>query len=261
MKIKFIGTGSGFTSLARFHSSLLITSKNYNLLVDCGDGVSQAILTQNINYNIIDAILISHLHPDHYSGLPSLITQMKLGERKKELSIFVHSSNKDFIEDFIYHSYLFKERMNFKLNVIPFDEEKEIILIDDFCLTSKLNSHLDKYQTDELKNNISFISLSFLFKDDENSCIYTGDIGSEKDLYLFNQKVDWLIAEITHVKFENLIEIFEKLNLQKIVLTHVPDNFEIQFEKYLESIANHLKSRFILAFDGLELKHYNSDCL
>ncbi|MEO8398834.1 MAG: MBL fold metallo-hydrolase, partial [Ignavibacteriaceae bacterium] len=75
-KIKFIGTGSGKTSLKRFHSSFLILNESYNLLVDTGDGISKALLLQNINYNSIDGILISHLHPDHYTGLPLLLVQM-----------------------------------------------------------------------------------------------------------------------------------------------------------------------------------------
>lgn len=262
MKVKFLGTGSGLTTLKRFHSSLLITSSNYKLLVDCGDGVSRALHNQSIGCNVIDAILISHLHPDHFSGLPSLITQMKLGGRKKELSIFVHSSNKDFIEDFIFHSYLFKERMNFKLNVIPFDDEKEIKLSNDFYFNSKLNSHLHKYQTSELNNKISFASLSFLLKDDENSCIYTGDIGTEKDLFLFKQKANWFISEITHINPSSLLNVLQELHPDKIILTHIDDETEQIIDMFLKEVLRSIeKSSFIIAFDGLELNHYNSNCL
>ncbi|MDP2363738.1 MAG: MBL fold metallo-hydrolase [Ignavibacteria bacterium] len=259
MRIKFLGTGSGLTSLKRFHSSLLVTSHNFNLLVDCGDGISRAILNQSIGCNVIDSILISHLHPDHYSGLPSLITQMKLCGRTKELSVFVHSSNKNFIDEFIFHSYLFKERLNFKLNIIPFDEEKEIKLISDFTFISKLNSHLEKYRRASLEtsplqeNRLDFASLSFYFKDDENSAIYSGDVGSEIDLFLFNQKVDWFITEITHIKVENLEEVFEILNPGKMILTHIGDDFEEILKVYLESLQKPLKSLIFLAFDELEL--------
>jgi ribonuclease BN (tRNA processing enzyme) len=262
VKIKFLGTGSGVASLNRFHSSLLITSKNYNLLIDCGDAISRAILNQNINYNIIDAILISHLHADHYAGLPSLITQMKLGGRKKELSVFVHSSNKNFLEDFIFHSYVFKGRMNFKLTVIPFEDEKKINLTNDFNFISKLNSHLKKYQTSELKNKISFSSLSFLIKDDENSCIYTGDVGSENDLYLFNEKVNWFISEITHINPNSLINVLKDLDPDKIILTHIDDERLQIVNVSLEEIPRpDEKSRFLIAFDGFELDHYKSNCL
>ena len=261
MKIKFLGTGSAKTSLIRFHSSLLISSSKQNLLVDCGDGISKAILKQNINFNSIDSILISHFHADHFSGLPSLLTQMKLLSRKNDLTIFVHSSEKDFLEDFIFHSYLFKERMTFKLNIVWFDEEKEVLLSDDFKFISKLNSHLDKYKKYDQQNKLGFTSLSFLFWDYENSAIYSGDIGSENDLYIFNQKVDWFITETTHIKSENIINLLDKLDPEKIILTHIGDDFEKPLTNFYQSLPEHLKSRIITAFDGLELNQSTQNSL
>src|SRR5690606_40471278 len=80
MEIKFVGTGSGQTSLNRYHSSFLINTGGFNLLVDAGDGVSRALMHQKVLYNFIDGVLISHFHPDHYAGLTSLIVQMKRSE-------------------------------------------------------------------------------------------------------------------------------------------------------------------------------------
>ena len=248
MKIKFLGTGSGKTSLNRYHSSFLVTSAKYNLLVDCGDGISRAILAQNFDFNSIDSVIVSHFHPDHFSGLPSLITQIKLSSRKNGLKIFVHSSEKDFLEDFIFRSYIFRERINFEFSIVPFDEEKEIELFKDFNFTSKLNSHLDKYRKYNHEKKLGFVSLSFLFKDDENSCIYSGDVGNQNDLYLFNQKVDWFITETSHIKFESVLDLLEKLDPAKIILTHIGDDF-------YPSLPENLKSCIISAYDGLELSH------
>ncbi len=254
MKIKFLGTGSAITSLHRFHSSFLITSSDYKLLVDCGDGIAHALLQQAIGFNEIDAILISHFHPDHYTGLPSLITQMKSGRRKKPLSLFIHSSEKFFLEEFIFHSYLFKERMEFDFNIIPFKEGDEIIINNHFRFVSKINSHLEKYKLFDDKNKLSFISLSFLFKDEENSCIYTGDIGKENDLFLFNQKADWFISETTHIASDNLIAVLKNLNSEKIILTHIDEKTEEAVKFFLENKLHPAdKERFLIAFDGLEL--------
>jgi len=253
VKIKFLGTGSAQTSLNRYHSSFLISSSNHNLLVDCGDGISKAILAQGIDFNSIDSILISHFHADHYSGLPSLITQMKLLSRKNELTIFVHSSEKDFLEDFIFHSYLFKERMTFDLSIVSFDEEQKVNINENLYFTSKVNTHLYKYKQFDKKKKLGFSSLSFLFKDDENSVNYSGDVGSENDLYIFDQKVDWFITETTHIKSENIINLIDKLDTVKIILTHIGDDFEKPLNDFHQSLPVSLKSRIILAFDGLEL--------
>ena len=253
MNLHFVGTGSGKTSLKRFHSSFIISSLNYNLLVDCGDGISKAILIQNIDFNSIDSILISHFHADHYTGLPAVLTQMKLLSRKKELTIFVHLSEKEFLEDFIFHSYLFNERMTFDLNIFPFSEENEIKVNNDFRFTTKKNSHLNKYKTHNKENKLGLVSLGFLFEDDRNSCIYTGDVGEENDLYLFNEKVDWFITETTHTKNENMLKLLEKSYPQKLILTHIGDDFEIHLNKFHDLLPDQLKSRIILAYDGFVL--------
>ena len=46
MQLTFIGTGSGRTSIDRFHSSLLFTVNDKNILIDAGDSISRAMLKQ-----------------------------------------------------------------------------------------------------------------------------------------------------------------------------------------------------------------------
>jgi ribonuclease Z len=257
VKIIFLGTGSGKTSLKRHHSSLLISSSNHNLLVDCGDGVSSAILKQNISFSSINSILISHLHADHYSGLASLITQMVLLQRKETLAIYIHKSLIDYLENFLLHSYLFRERMDFELKIIPFEEEKEIKIAESFYFTSKLNSHLEKYRKNNIANKLTFASLSFLIKDQNSSVIYSGDIGSVQDLFLFNDKVDWFITEVSHVDLKDITVILSKNNPDQIILTHIDDETEEPLQKFLNSLPNDQKSHFFIAFDGFIL-HHNS---
>jgi hypothetical protein len=192
---------------------------------------------------------------------------MKLLSRKNDLIIYVHSSEKDYVEDFIFHSYLFKERMTFNFKIISFYEECEIKVNDNFYFISKINSHLEKYRRASLEtsplqeNRLGFASLSFYFKDDGNTLIYSGDVGSENDLYLFNQKVDWLITETTHIKKENILTLLEKSDPTKIILTHIGDDFEKPLNEFHQSLPNQLKSRIILAFDGLEINQSNQNLL
>jgi ribonuclease BN (tRNA processing enzyme) len=86
------------------------------------------------------------------------------------------------------------------------------------------------------------------------SLIYSGDIGNENDLYLFNQKVDWFITETTHIKKENILILLEKSDPTEIILTHIGDDFEKPLFQFHQSLPNHIKSRIIQAFDGFEIK-------
>lgn len=262
MNIKFIGTGSGKTSLDRYHSSFLITSSDHKLLVDCGDGTARALIAQNVHVNSINSIIISHLHPDHYSGLPSLLTQMKLEKRREKLALYIHKSEKGFIEKFIQHSYLFLDRLSFELEIIPFSEEEKISITEQFSFVSKCNTHLEKYRGNKSSEKLSFVSLSFLIKDQENSLIFTGDVGSKEDLFLFDEKVDWFITEITHSSPTGLMRLLNEDRAKIIIVTHLDPVSEEMIQQFQSnSYINEINSMVIIATDGFELYHYQSGCL
>jgi anti-anti-sigma factor len=51
-------------------------------LIDCAEGTQIALQAAGIGWSDIDYILISHLHGDHYYGLPGLLTSWGLNQRQ-----------------------------------------------------------------------------------------------------------------------------------------------------------------------------------
>jgi ribonuclease Z len=250
--IKFIGTGPGKTSLKRYHSSFLISNNKYNLLVDAGDGISRALLIHKIPFSSINGILISHLHPDHYSGLASLIIQMKLTGRRKNLQIFIHKDLKKMLEDFFYYSYIFMEKMNFTISIEAFVYDKIVNINNSISFAGKLNSHLNKYKRYEDERKLSFSSSSFLFKINEKNIFYTADIGNKKDLFLFRDaKTDIIISEAAHIKVKDLLEAFQKLKPYKLFLTHIDEREDYNV---LQKLKKHSSNKIVLAVDGYSFR-------
>ena len=66
-------------------------------LIDCGEGTQIQLRKNQLNFQRINHIFISHLHGDHYFGLIGLITSMHLLGRKKELHIYAHEQLKEII--------------------------------------------------------------------------------------------------------------------------------------------------------------------
>ncbi len=255
MELKFIGTGSGKTSLKRYHSSFLINSGSYNLLVDAGDGISRALMNQKILFNFIDGILISHLHPDHYTGLPSLIVQMKMNERKNPLYIFCDESNSEFIKEFIYQSYLFEDKLGFKVNVQSFQQDKKFEVSDGLNFTARQNSHLERNINADKSKRLSFSCSSFLISVKEKNIFFTGDIAEQKDLYIFHDmKIDLMISEITHITAEELIDAFRKLKPQRLYITHISEEDENKVSKLSYQLPIEERRKVVSAFDGLSVK-------
>jgi ribonuclease BN (tRNA processing enzyme) len=254
LEIKFIGTGSGKTSVKRYHSSFIISENYYNLLVDAGDGIAKALLCQKIAFNSINGIIISHLHPDHFSGLSGLIVQMKITGRTGRLDIFVHESLIEVVKDFIYHSYVFSEKMDFSINYVPFYNQKPFPITENFQITAKQNNHLESYRIYDRSNLLSFSCSSFLFTLHGLNVQYTGDIGNDDDVELFKEHaIHTLISESSHISIENLLLISEKLKIKKLVFTHISDEDEASVLN-LENINNGNNTfEIVAAYDGLTI--------
>ena len=225
----------------------MISISGYNLLVDTGDSVSRALLSQQIYYNSINGILITHLHPDHFSGFAELFVQMKMNMRKNPLQIFVHRTLLDKLKDFLTFSYIFIERMDFPLKFITFDFDEEIRIYSDLAFTARKNSHLDDYK--KYDSSLSYACGSFMFSSGNIYTYYSGDIGSGDDLYLFkDHKTDLFITEAAHVSLDSIFSAADKLNPARVILTHINDADTSGIKIGLEKSG---RNNIIIAEDGL----------
>jgi ribonuclease Z len=254
VNIIFVGTATGKTSRSRNHSSLLIQSVNHNLLIDCGDGISKALLNLDLEINSIDSILLTHLHTDHFSGIAALITQMKLSKRTSPLKIYSQKNLCASIQNFLEMSCLFKEKMKFELSIVSFNFEKENKLSDEISFTAKQNSHL--VQTEILKNYPFeiFVSASVLLQLGSKKIFYTSDIGSDNDLFLFeNEKPDWLISEATHIDLNTILHAHQKLGTKRLYLTHYDDDLTPRFNILQKEQASLADNSIIICSDGMKI--------
>ncbi len=251
-RIIFIGTGSGKTSLKRFHSSFLIEHNDFRLLVDAGDSVSHALLKSEVDINSINGIIFSHFHPDHICGLPSLLIQMKMLKRLSPLEIFLHKSLFEDLRRLLVKTYVIPERLNFELEYVNFDFETEFEVRNDFRIKVIANSHLDKYEYFVKSERLSLASSSFVFSIGGKKIYYTGDIGNESDLDLPEEsKIDVFISETTHCSIDAIVKTAENYKSDIILLTHISPETEPQLSQFVE---NHNRKPAILeAFDGMVL--------
>jgi ribonuclease BN (tRNA processing enzyme) len=88
MRVTLVGSGDAFGSGGRFNTSFLLESTPGTLLVDCGATALVALKARGIDPGRIDAVVLSHLHGDHFGGLPFLLLDAQfLSRRDHELLI------------------------------------------------------------------------------------------------------------------------------------------------------------------------------
>ncbi|OGP54845.1 MAG: hypothetical protein A2Y65_03395 [Deltaproteobacteria bacterium RBG_13_52_11] len=95
-----MGSGTGVPSLKRGSPAALIKAARQSILLDSGSGTLTRMLQAGVTYKDVDAILYSHIHPDHSADLVPLIFACKYQEdpRTKDLLIIGGMGFRDYFE-------------------------------------------------------------------------------------------------------------------------------------------------------------------
>jgi ribonuclease BN (tRNA processing enzyme) len=88
MKVTIVGSGDAFGSGGRAHTCIRIDAAASTVVVDFGSGSMPAWQKLGFDSNDVDAVVISHLHGDHFGGLPTLLLHAQyIAGRRRPLLI------------------------------------------------------------------------------------------------------------------------------------------------------------------------------
>ncbi len=238
IKIKPLGTVSPFCTKNHNCPGFLIQYKDYNILLDCGNGITRLLDFPEILTNL--HIFISHNHKDHYGDLSAIqhasYVYHKLGFITDKINIYYNKdyfNNMELVESFANYHYI-KESTTYKF--------------DDLTISFYNNmSH-------------SVTSYVFILTTPSFKIVYTGDVGNNNFKQLIDKckNADVLICESSLLLEHNIststhLTAFEagmlakKSLVKQLILTHFfPTENRV---KYL-SEAQSLFPTTILAEEG-----------
>lgn len=143
-KLIALGTGSALPIKNRGASAQIIQSGNSYFLIDCGEGTQLKLRDLKIPFLRINHIFISHLHGDHFLGLPGLISSFNLLNRQQKLKVFGPKGLREIIEIIFKYSYT---QTCFELEFVEWDckfnepvviEENKQLTISTFSLNHRI---------------------------------------------------------------------------------------------------------------------------
>src|SRR4051812_17757320 len=83
MRATIIGSGDAFGSGGRFNTCFLVDSGGKRIALDFGATTNVALKHFKVDPNSIDAVVISHLHHDHFGGLPFFLLCSQFDVRRE----------------------------------------------------------------------------------------------------------------------------------------------------------------------------------
>ena len=87
-ELTILGSGSATPTLNRNPAAQLLNVQQQLFLIDCGEGTQIALRKNKVKIQRINQIFISHMHGDHYLGLPGLLSTYNLLGRSKNIDVF-----------------------------------------------------------------------------------------------------------------------------------------------------------------------------
>lgn len=86
-KLTILGSSSATPTASKFPTAQVLDMRGRLFLIDCGEGTQVQMRRFSVPFQKISRIFISHLHGDHFFGLPGLLSSFHLMNRQTELHL------------------------------------------------------------------------------------------------------------------------------------------------------------------------------
>jgi ribonuclease BN (tRNA processing enzyme) len=87
VRLRFLGCGDAFASGGRLQACLQLEGSGEPVLIDCGATALVSLKREGIDPASVGCVVLSHLHGDHFAGVPWLILDGQFTARQRPLVI------------------------------------------------------------------------------------------------------------------------------------------------------------------------------
>ncbi len=221
----------------------LVEVNETRVLLDCGESVSGQMQHLDKIFEISHVIL-THLHPDHLSGLFCLLQNSIGAKRKAPLEILLPEEGIQPLWAFLDSIYLYRKKFNrdwFHLSLKPL-ESGAVIENCDIKMSAWKSDH---FLRDQKENEDPRPAFGITVDSGSHRLVYTGDISSIACFIDQLQENTCLLSEGFHIPWKDVVSAARDKNLKKIIFTHLSSNNTSEIENF----CKHNSDTF-LAMDG-----------
>lgn len=245
-QVLVIGSGNAFNIDGRAHAAYLLESSSGEVcLLDCGATTLSRLHQLNLSCASIDSILLTHFHGDHYGGLPFLLLQMSMIERRqKSLHISGPAGVQTACDTLVHAMY---PGLEFSF---PIHYHEIYAKVACEPLFAKSSIQVEAIAMDHKAESLGYR----LFGPESRSFAFSGDCALNQNVLDLVCEMDLAIVELTmfkqsippvsHIALSEVLERRTEFEARKLVWSHIHDALARAAEE--EGLE--------VAFDGMLLK-------
>jgi ribonuclease BN (tRNA processing enzyme) len=211
LSVTVLGCSGSYPAVDRACSGYLVQTGDFNVVLDLGPG-TLANLQRHIGFDELDAVVLSHSHPDHWVDLCGLRTALRYGLRREGLAVYGTAETQELA------SMLTTDlRPTFDWHVTGDGDEFEL-----GPLRAKL-SRTDHY--------VETLAMRLELPRDGRSLVYSADTGPGWSLSALGTDVDLALCEssyptdeeaagVLHLSAQQAGAMGRAARVRRLVLTH-----------------------------------------
>ncbi len=238
--VTFAGCGDAFGSGGRCQACIVVQAGEFPpMLLDCGATSLVALKRQGVDPNTVGVVLVSHLHVDHFGGLPQLILDGQFRHRVAPLTVAGPIGTAERLTaalELMFPGAATVQR-RFDVDVIELRPDAASTRIENAIV-----------QAVEVDHGMPSASLGLRVEVAGKTIAYSGDTAWTDALIDLATGSDLFIAESYfwsklvpyHLRHADLVAHRDQLVSRRIVLTHMSDDM----------LSHADEAAFDLAYDG-----------
>lgn len=243
MKLHILGCGDAFGSGGRNNSGYLVEAKDRLFLLDCGPTTLLAMKRAGFDPCRLDAIFLSHLHGDHYGGLPFFfLDALYENPRDKPLRIAGPPGTEE------------RARALFRFMFGEAAEPRELPPTVFHVLEPGMQETIEGIEVlcFRVPHQVRDISLALKVSYEGKQILYSGD-SAWTDLFVTHSRgADLFLCECcffdreaaNHMNYQRIQENISRLECKRLLLTHLG----------AEMLSRRQEVRLQLAEDGMVIE-------
>ena len=245
MRLTVIGCGDAFGAGGSLQTSFYVRSSAVTFLVDCGVTTLIGMRRLGLKPNDIDTVFVSHLHGDHFGGLPwLLIDAIYVSMRKRPLVVTgPRGIEARFITaaEALYPNITTAKR-DFDLRFIEY-QERQPLTVGDVTVRPFEVKHPSGAPPYALRFDIEGKVLAFT--GDTGWVEVLGEVAQGADLFI-SECFQYDVALPIHLDYTTIDANYQKLGAKRVLLTHMG-------EAMLANVPKVDRARYLVARDGMTL--------
>lgn len=160
-QINYLGCGSATPTMRHQPTCQVVNFRGKMMMIDCGEGAQLQYRRMKLKFSRLDHVFISHLHGDHFLGLPGLLSTLALHDTGGHVVIHTFEQGADILQKIMA---VFCRETSF---VIEYDiiKPEQAVILDDKSIT---------VETFPLRHRVP--TVGFLFKEKPSLRHLVGDM-------------------------------------------------------------------------------------